>query len=138
MQEYDTTLEQVSKQVEQKAIYDLNSNGTLKVNNPSEIEGLYRFPDFTKHAIFLIKAIKSTVNEEIPEELLFLQRFDELKKDIQHIVDMPDKKLDFIIVLLNQNNGQLSVKKRKLFPELTDDEILKMETAYQEVFNSKY
>ncbi len=138
MQEYDTTLEQVSKQVEQKAIYDLNSNGTLKVNNPSEIEGLYRFPDFTKHAIFLIKAIKSTVNEEIPEELLFLQRFDELKKDIQHIVDMPDKKLDFIIVLLNQNNGQLSVKKRKLFPELTDDEVLKMETAYQEVFNSKY
>ena len=134
MQEYDTTLEQV----EQKAIYDLNSNGTLKVNNPSEIEGLYRFPDFTKHAIFLIKAIKSTVNEEIPEELLFLQRFDELKKDIQYIVDMPDKKLDFIIVLLNQNNGQLSTKKRKLFPELTDDEIMKMETAYQEVFNSKY
>ena len=138
MHEYDTTLEIVSKQVEHKAIYDLNSNGTLKVNNPSEIEGLYRFPDFTKHAIFLIKAIKSTVNEEIPEELLFLQRFDELKKDIQYIVDMPDKKLDFIIVLLNQNNGQLSVKNRKLFPELTDDEIMKMESAYQEIFNSKY
>lgn len=138
MQEYDKTLELISNQVEQKAIYALNSTGTLIVNNPEEIEGLYRYPDFTKHAVFLIRAIKSTVTEAIPEELLFLQRFDELKKDIQHIVDMPDKKLDFIIVLLHQNNGQLSAKKRKLFPELTDDEIVKMEVAYLEVFNSKF
>ena len=65
-------------------------------------------------------------------------KFDALKKDIQLIVDMPDKKLDFIIVVLNQNKGLLSSKKRKLFPELTDDEIMKMENAYKEVFNSTY
>jgi len=135
---YDKTLELISKQVEQKANYALNSTGTLIVNNPSDIEALYRYPDFTQHAIFLIRAIKSTVTNEIPDELLFLQRFDALKKDIQLIVDMPDKKLDFIIVLLNQNKGQLSSKKRKLFPELTDDEIMKMEKAYKEVFNSTY
>ena len=52
-----------------------------------------------------------------------------MKKDIKNIVDMPDKKIDFMIVLLNQNNGQLSVNKRKLFPELTDDEIKQMESA---------
>ena len=135
---YDKTLELLSKQVEQKANYALNSTGTLIVNNPSDIEALYRYPDFTQHAIFLIRAIKSTVTDEIPDELLFLQRFDALKKDIQLIVDMPDKKLDFIIVVLNQNKGQLSSKKRKLFPELTDDEIMKMENAYKEVFNSTY
>lgn len=135
---YDKTLELISKQVEQKANYALNSTGTLIVNNPSEVEALYRYPDFTQHAIFLIRAIKSTVTDEIPDELLFLQRFDALKKDIQLIVDMPDKKLDFIIVVLNQNKGQLSSKKRKLFPELTDDEIMKMENAYKEVFNSTY
>lgn len=135
---YDKTLELISKQVEQKANYALNSTGTLIVNNPSEVEALYRYPDFTQHAIFLIRAIKSTVTNEIPDELLFLQRFDALKKDIQLIVDMPDKKLDFIIVVLNQNKGQLSSKKRKLFPELTDDEIMKMENAYKEVFNSTY
>ncbi len=135
---YDKTLELISKQVEQKANYALNSTGTLIVNNPSEVEALYRYPDFTQHAIFLIRAIKSTVTDEIPDELLFLQRFDALKKDIQLIVDMPDKKLDFIIVVLNQNKGLLSSKKRKLFPELTDDEIMKMENAYKEVFNSTY
>lgn len=138
MHEYDTTLELVSKQIEQKSIYELNSNGKLIVNNPIETEALYRYPDFTKHAIFLIRAIKSTVTEEIPDELVFLERFDELKKDIQHIVDMPDKKLDFIIVLLHQNNGKISAKKRKLFPELTNDEISKMEIAYLEVFDSNH
>jgi Fic family protein len=137
MHEYDKTLELVSSQLERKAKYELNSNGTLIVNNPTEIEALYRYPDFTQHASFLIRAIKSTVTEEIPEELLFLQRFDELKKDIQNIVDMPDKKLDFMIVLLNQNNGQLSVNKRKLFPELKDDEIKQMESAYSDVFLKK-
>jgi Fic family protein len=138
MHEYDKTLELVSSQVERKAKYELNSNGTLIVNNPTEIEAFYRYPDFTQHASFLIRAIKSTVTEEIPEELLFLQRFDELKKDIQNIVDMPDKKLDFMIVLLNQNNGQLSVNKRKLFSELKDDEINQMESAYSEVFLKKH
>jgi Fic family protein len=136
MHEYDKTLELVSNQVEQKAVYDLDVKGTLVVKNPKEIDALYRYPDFTKHAIFLIRAIKSSVTEEIPEELLFLQRFDELKKDIQNIVDMPDKKLDFIIVLLHQNRGKLSIKKRKLFPELTNVEINKMEIAYLEIVDS--
>ncbi len=30
----------------------------------------------------------------MPEELVFIQRYDEVKKELQRIVDMPDKELE--------------------------------------------
>jgi hypothetical protein len=72
----------------------------------------------------------------VPEELLFLQQYDTLKKEIQHIVDLPDKKLDRMILFLHQNNGQLASRKQKFFSELTDVEIEQMELAYKQVFKN--
>ncbi len=134
MDEYDVVLETLSKQVEIKANYDLNDHGEMIVTNPSEIEALYRFPDLTRHSVFLARAIQSTVNNDVPNELLFLQRYDELKTDIQKIVDMPDKKVDLMIILLHQNKGNLAARKRKFFKELNPEEIKQMEHAYQLVF----
>jgi hypothetical protein len=134
MNEYDETLEILSKQIDRKVKYELDENDSMTVHNAREIEALYRFPDFTNHSVFLIKAIQSTVNEDVPEELIFLQQYDTLKKEIQLIVDMPDKKLDRMIHFLHQNNGQLASRKQKFFSELTDAEIRRMELAYKQVF----
>ena len=134
MDEYDTTLELLSKLIERKVKYDLNESGEMTVRNAAEIEALYRFPDLTNHAIFLARAIQTTVNKEIPEELLFLQCYDELKGDIREIVDMPDNKIDRMILFLHQNNGKLGIRKRKSYKELSDDEIMKMEQAYNHIF----
>lgn len=134
MDEYDTTLESLSKLIEQKVKYDLNDSREMTVNNASEIEALYRFPDLTNHTVFLARAIQSTVNKDIPEELLFLQCYDELKGDIQNIVDMPDNKVDRMILFLHQNKGKLASRKRKLYKELSDNEIEQMEQAYIQVF----
>ncbi len=87
--------------------------------------------------MFLARAIQSTINNDIPEELLFLQRYDELKSDMQHIVDMPDNKVDRMILLLHQNKGKLASRKRKLYKELSDNEIEQMELAYTQVFDSR-
>ena len=136
MDQYDTTLELVSKLIERKVKYDLNDAGEMTVNNPSEIEALYRYPDLTNHAIFLARAIQSTINKDIPEELFFLHCYDELKADIQNIVDMPDNKVDRMILFLHQNNGKLASRKRKLYIELSDKEVDQMESAYHQVFEN--
>jgi Fic family protein len=134
MDEYDNTLELLSKLIGRKVKYNLDDNGELTVNNASEIESLYRFPDLTNHTVFLAKAIQTTVNKDVPEELLFLQYYDELKNDIQNIVDMPDNKVDRMILFLHQNKGKLSSRKRKFYKELSDSEIEQMEQAYIQVF----
>ncbi len=134
MAEYDSILELFSKSVERKAKYDLNESGEMTVNNATEIEALYQFPDLTNQAIFLINAIKLTIIKDIPEELSFLQYYDELKRDIQGIVDMPDNKIDRIILFLHQNKGKLAHRKRNFFKELSDNEIEQMEQAYIQIF----
>ncbi len=134
MNEYNTTLELLSKLIEREVKYDINDSGEMTVNNASEIEALYRFPDLTKHTVFLARAIQSTINKYVPEELLFLQRYDELKRDIQSIVDMPDKKVDRMILFLHQNMGKLAARKRNFYKELSDNEIEQMEQAYTQVF----
>lgn len=138
MDEYDKTLELLSKLIERKVKYDLNDSGEMKVSNASEIEAIYRFPDLTNHAVFLAKAIQYTVNKDIPEELLFLQRYDELKGDIQNIVDMPNNKVDRMILFLHQNKGKLASRKQKFYKELTDNEIEQMEQAYTQIFEKKH
>ena len=137
MDEYDATLELLSKLIEQRVKYDINDAGEMTVNNASEIEALYRFPDLTNHTVFLARAIQSTVTKDIPEELLFLQCYDELKGDIQNIVDMPDNKVDRMILFLHQNKGILANRKRKHYKELSDNEIEQMEQAYSHVFEGK-
>jgi len=134
MDEYDTTLEILSKLIESKVKYNLNENGKMVINNASEINALYQFPDLTSHSVFLAKAIQTTVSEDIPNELLFLQSYDDLKKDIQNIVDMPDNKVDRMILFLHQNNGKLASRKRKFYKELNDDEIEQMELSYSKIF----
>lgn len=135
--EYDATLELLSKLIERKVKYDINESGELTVHNVKEIEGLYRYPDLTNHTVFLARAIQSTVIKDVPEELYFLQCYDELKRDIQNIVDMPDNKIDRMILFLHQNKGKLANRKRKHYKELSDKEINEMEQAYNQIFEKK-
>ena len=133
--EYDRTLELLSKLIGRKAKYKINDSGEMDVQNSAEIEALYRFPDLTNHTIFLARSIQTTVNNDIPEELLFLQRYDELKNRLSNIVDMPKNKIDRMITFLHQNKGKLAQRKKRFFDELAENEIEKMESAYKEVFD---
>jgi hypothetical protein len=137
MDDYDATLELFSKLIEGKVKYDLNEKGEMTVFNASDIKALYQFPDLTSHSVFLARIIQSTINKDIPEELLFLQNYDKLKREIQNIVDMPDHKLDRMIVFLHQNKGKLASRKRKFYKELSDDEIEQMEISYTQIFEKK-
>ena len=116
------------------AQYKRKGNEELKVTNADEIEAYYRYPDFTAQSIFLAQTIRETITREMPHELRFIQRYDELKSTVQSIVDMPDKHIDLMILFLHQNKGTFPKRRRKKFDKLTDHEIRQMEQAYLETF----
>ena len=67
----------------------------------------------------------------------FLESYDRAKAAIQQIIDMPDQKIDLFISLCLQNNGGLSVRKRRShFDVLTDDEITQLEHAVRASYHA--
>ena len=129
--DYDASLEEFSRKVMKHVEYSLEENGRMTVHN--ETASLYRYMDMTFQAESLFKFIKETIETEFAEELAFLSSYDEIKKKIRKIVDMPDRKTDLFIRFCLQNKGVLSDKKRSShFDFLTDEEVEKLEKAVAE------
>ncbi|PVY41232.1 Fic family protein [Pontibacter virosus] len=135
MRDYNKTLENYSIPLMRLVQYTKTASGELEVINKNEVEGYFRYPDLTDQTIFLAHTIQSTITDDIPQELAFIQRYDEAKRELQQIVDMPDKELNLMILLLHQNKGSFPKRRRKDFAKLTDDEIERMEQAYRKVFD---
>lgn len=83
---------------------------------------------------YLIQTIHATLEEDMPDELIIIQRYDEAKKELQRIVNMPDKDINLMILFLHQNKGVLPKRRREQFAKLTDEEIQKMQRAYRTVY----
>ena len=66
--------------------------------------------------------------------LLFIQHYDEAKRELQRIVDMPDRRLEQLMLFLHQNKGVFPKRRREQFSELTDEEIGRMEAVCREVY----
>lgn len=49
-----------------------------------------------------------------------MQRYDELKKELQRLNDMPDKPLSNVIMYLHQNKGIFPHRRKKQFEEITE------------------
>jgi len=131
---YDQILENYSKPLMQRVKYSLSDNGEAIIENPLEVEGYYRYPDLTPQAIYLAETIDATLKEDMPEELLFLMRYDEAKKEIQDIVDMPDRDINLMLIFLHQNKGVFPKRRRDKFSKLNDEEILKMQEVYKKIY----
>ena len=90
----------------------------------------------TAQAEALSDFVTRTVEEELVEELNFLANYDNTKKAIQDIIDMPDRLIDLFIQLCLQNNGNLSASKKTAhFDFLTDEELKAMEQAVKKGYN---
>lgn len=131
---YDGILEKYSKPLMQRVRYAKNENGEITITNPDEVEGYFRYPDLTEHCIYLLETIHATLTEDMPHELTFLQRYDEVKRALQQIVDMPDREINLMLIFLHQNKGVFPKRRRERFDKLTDEEIERMQRAYRRVF----
>jgi hypothetical protein len=134
MKLYDSALEAYSKPLMYIIKYTKNEEQGLLVLNASEVEGYYRFPDLTVQTEYLCKVIETAVSHDLPNELIFLQNYDEAKGLMKQKVDMPDKLIDLFIRFTHQNNGIFPKRRRNNFQMLKDDEIEALQSIFQDVF----
>lgn len=71
----------------------------------------------------------------MPEDVRYLQNYDQMKIFIHSYQEMLDRLIDLLTRFLNQSNGKLSARARKKeFSLLTDQEIETIESKYTEIF----
>jgi len=133
--DYDASLEAFSRPLMSLVEYALDEDGRMNVKN--DTRRWYAYIDMTAQVEALFRFIKHTIETELVEELSFLANYDETKKAIQKIIDMPDRQVDLFIRFCLQNNGRLSARKRgSHFDFLSDDEVASMEKAIQSSYGT--
>ncbi len=135
LKDYDVALEAYSRPLMQRIQFQSDEKGELTIVNLQDVEAYFRYPDLTTQTIFLGKTIHETIQDDLSEELIFLERYDELKSEILTFIDMPDKQVNDIIVFLHQNKGVFPARRKKNFEEITEDEFLNIEMTYKEIFH---
>jgi hypothetical protein len=79
--------------------------------------------------------VKKTIEEDLPRETDFLNRYDQFRAQIEEIIDMPDRTSDLLFQFLWQNGGRLSQRARENeFAKMTDAEVITAEQAYATAF----
>ena len=128
--DYDASLEAFSRPLMALVEFSLDQEDRMTVQN--DTARWYRYIDMTPQVEALLHFVEQTIDTELVEELNFLANYDQTKKAIQEIVDMPDRQIDLFIRFCLQNNGRLSKRKRAThFDALSDAEVIRMEQAIQ-------
>lgn len=135
MKDYDAALESYSKPLMQRIRFPRDDKGEVVITNPDEVSAYFRYLNLTMQIAYLAQTIKATIQQDLSEELQFLERYDELKKGLQNIVDMPDRRLNDIIKFLHQNRGVFPKRRKRNFEEIKEEEFVKMEQFYNDIFS---
>lgn len=133
-QDYDASLESFSRALLPLVEYKLDPHGRMTVLN--DTRDFYRYVDCTALTEMLISFVEETIDKELPAEILFLQQYDNARKLMREVVDLPNRQADLFVRLCLQNQGTLSKAKRQL-PEygvLSDQEVAGLEAAVAEAF----
>lgn len=121
--EYDQVLETISKPVMALIDYEIDEEDhSITIKN--DIQHMYRYPDLTPHVEFLYKMMETSISEDLIQEVVYIVKYDAVKKTIEDHFDIPNKELNLFIQLALQNHGKISNKKRKKFRDWIDEEKL--------------
>ena len=125
--EYDQALESFSKPLMERVEYTLDDRMRMTVTN--DTADFYRYIDLTEATRITIEFIRETIETELPGELRFLTAYDEIRREMREVVELPDRIADLFVKLCRQNGGTLSKRKRELpeFTRLTESEISAIE-----------
>lgn len=133
MADYKTVLESYSSEI--LPLISWKPTGRGNVDVISETVDFYRFFDATAHAEFLFECVEQTVDKDLPEEVAFLEAHDTFSREVQDIVDMPDRMIELLRGFLAQNGGVLSKRARQQeFSALSEDEAAQVEGIFAETF----
>lgn len=130
---YKSVLESYSRPLLGLIEWELSPAGNVRVLNNTV--NYYRFFDATAHAEFLYRCVEQTIDQDILQEVAYLQAYDQFNKGVQEIVDMPEQTVDWLHKFLRQHDGQLSKRVRtNEFAALTRDEVKRVEALYHDSF----
>ncbi len=131
--DYRTTLQAHSRLLMDFIEWRPTAERNVEVLN--DTADLYRYFDCTEAAEFLYACVRRTVEHDLPKEIDYIRRHDEAMTRIMDMVEMPDRLVQNLIMFVRQNSGTLSKRKREQeFSALTDDEVQRLESIIQDVF----
>lgn len=129
--DYRRVLESYSRPRLEYIDWKPTERGNVDVLN--ETIDLYRYFDATKMAEFLYDCVQETIEKVLPQEIRYLEQYDEMKKAINELFDMPDPLADLLIRFLEK--GKLSKRAReKEFKTLSEKECEQLEKLYSQIF----
>lgn len=133
LDDYVETLEHYSHAINQLTDYHPDTPDIPAQGNDAVY---FRFPDFTRQAEFLYRALERTVEEDLQKEINYLLGFDTAYKQLNEEFDWPAHSLELFIRVVEQNGGTLSNNKRQShFDWMKKNEIERAELAVQNAFS---
>jgi hypothetical protein len=96
---------------------------TLKFDRYDDANHAWRYPDLTRHVIFLSDALKITIDQDMHAEAVYMQQHANARARLKNIIEGPDATLDRIIRSVRESRGNISGKLRSEYPMLAHDEI---------------
>lgn len=133
---YDRVLESFSAPLMARTDWRLEAGHASLAASGNE-ERLYRYFDATAMVEFLYDKVADTVEQDLPDELRWLDIYDRASRQVRDVVDMPDRKVALFVKLCLDNQGRLAKRKRELFGELSEEEIAAMEAAVAEAMRPR-
>lgn len=133
IEDYHRVLENHSHPLLDFIEWEITQDNNVRVLNKTY--DYYRYFNATSQAEFLFDCVANTIDTIIPQEVSYLQRYDDFKAWLDDTFEMPDRMVALLIRFLEQNNGSLSKRAREQeFDELTDEEIQQIEKQYKSYF----
>jgi hypothetical protein len=132
--DYDAVLEGFSRAVLPLVKCTVGDEGELRIQ--SAPDDAHQFPDLTPQCEACFGWLETALEEDLPKELAFLSSFDEVRRKMRRIIEMPDRKELLFIKLCLQGGGRLSKTKRALFSELSDETIERLERVVAVALNA--
>jgi len=128
---YDTCLETFSKPLMRRIEYKMTDKGEMTVTTKDTAD-YYRYFNGTPIADFLAKMIEKTAEQEVLQEVTFLEVYDRVKAEVREkLPKIADKDLDLAIRLCHQNNGMVSkTKSDGTLSHLSQAEISTIQQSY--------
>ena len=133
--DYQLVLENHSKPLLNFIDWEETQDHNIRVLN--ETKDYYSYFDATKQAEFLYECVAETIENIIPSEIEYLNKYEEFKAFIDNLFEMSDDMVALLVRFLEQNNGKLSeMAKKREFRALREDEVVEIERTYNRIFNN--
>lgn len=130
--DYKKALESFSRPLLKFIEWKKTDDNNVEVLN--DTADYYRYFDATDQTEFLFECISYTISKVIPAEVHYLQKYDAFSNWLIAEFGLPQKMTSLLIRFLEQGGGKLSKRARiKVFPQLTENEIQKIEAKYSTV-----